>query len=354
MARIEFTPASLGREIESLQRKLHCAPRTLSNAHEVALGACEREAVLRLEKVVLYRYKPRSAVENRIPVLIVYALVNRPDMLDLQADRSLIQALLERGLDIYLIDWGYPDGSDQTLGLDDYICRYLHACVSHVMDASGRGGVNLLGVCQGGTFSICYGALYPERVANLITTVTPVDFHTRADLLSHLFRYVDISALADAGGNIPGDLLNMVFLALKPFRLGQQKYVHMLDSLDDEYATNLFMRMEKWIFDSPALAATAFREFADMFYQRNALVNGAVSIGGRDVRLSNLGMPILNIYAEQDHLVPPDSSLALSKYVSSDDYEALALPGGHIGLYVSSAAHKILPDSIESWLRARD
>jgi polyhydroxyalkanoate synthase len=142
-------------------------------------------------------------------------------------------------------------------------------------------------------------------------------------------------------------------LSLKPFRLGQQKYVHLLDSLDDEDATTLFMRMEKWIFDSPALAGAAFREFGRVFYQGNGLIKGSVVIGGRPVKLAQLTMPILNIYAESDHLVPPLASLALGDHAGTKDYEALGFPGGHIGLYVSSRAHAILPKAIDEWLLAR-
>ena len=213
--------------------------------------------------------------------------------------------------------------------------------------------MNLFGICQGGTFSTCYSALHPGKVRNLITTVTPIDFHTSDDMLSHLFRYVDVDALTDASGNLSGDLLNMVFLSLKPFRLAQQKYIHMLDTLDDADAMRMFMRMEKWIFDSPALAGRAFREFAREFYQRNGLVKNAITIGGRQVELGRLKMPVLNIYAENDHLVPPAASLALGQHVGTGDYTALGFPGGHIGLYVSTRAHKILPQAIDEWLSKR-
>ncbi|MDP6184287.1 MAG: class III poly(R)-hydroxyalkanoic acid synthase subunit PhaC [Gammaproteobacteria bacterium] len=353
MPRVRITPEKMRAEITELGRKLGAGVSTLQAAKDVELGACARREVFKIDNVVLYHYRARTARENPVPVLVVYALVNRPDMADLQHDRSLIRSLLDRGLDIYLIDWGYPDGADRALSLDDYICRYIDACVNFVSEANEVERINLLGICQGGTFSVCYSALYPEKVRNLIPTVTPIDFHTRDDMLSHLFRHVDVDLLVDSSGNISGDLLNLIFLSLKPFRLAQQKYVHMLDGLDDEEATRMFVRMEKWIFDSPALAGEAFRQFAGGFYQNNDLIKGNIEIGGRKVDLKALGMPILNIYARDDHLVPPPASLALGEYAGSDDYKALEFPGGHIGIYVSSRAHVVLPKAIQEWLGAR-
>ena len=353
MPRLKITPASLRAEMRELSRTMSGAAAILGDVRDVTLGSCAREVVYRHAGAVLYHYKPLAAVRQRTPLLIVYALVNRPDMVDLQADRSLMRSLLARGLDIYLIDWGYPDGADRELGLEDYIGRYIDSCVDAVAERAGVDQVNLFGICQGGTFSACYSAINPDKVRNLITTVTPIDFHTPDDMLSHLLRYVDVDLLTDANGNLSGDLLNAVFLSLKPFRLAQQKYIHMLDGLDDAAAMQMFMRMEKWIFDSPALAGRAFREFARDFYQRNGLVKNEITIGGRRVELERLTMPILNVYAENDHLVPPAASLALGNHIGNSDYTVLGFPGGHIGLYVSTRAHEVLPRAIDEWLAER-
>src|SRR5690349_5857836 len=132
----------------------------LANIGEVKIGGAAKDAVFREDKLTLYRYQPSPDVapEQRVrtPVLICYALVNRPYMMDLQVDRSVIRGLLQRGVDVYLIDWGYPDGADRYLGLSDYVLRYLHHCVDAVRRDSGCERINLLGVCQGGTMSLCY------------------------------------------------------------------------------------------------------------------------------------------------------------------------------------------------------
>jgi polyhydroxyalkanoate synthase len=350
---IRIRPDQAAEELREFGLKLNQGLRTLAEVGEIDVGATRKEAVYEEDKVVLYRFERRAQSVNPVPVLIVYALVNRPYMADLQEGRSLVRGLLEGGLDLYLIDWGYPDGGDRFLTLDDYINGYIDRCVDVIRRRHGIDRVNLLGICQGGTFSLCYAALHTGKVKNLITTVTPVDFHTPENLLGRWVRHVDVDLLVDTLGNVPGELMNWTFLSLKPFRLTGQKYLDLVRILDDPAQAKSFLRMEKWIFDSPDQAGEAFRQFVKDFYQENALIKGKVRIGDGRVDLKQITMPVLNIFASEDHLVPPAASMALERYVGTDDYTALEFPGGHIGLYVSSRAQKTLPPAICDWLGQR-
>ncbi len=349
----QMTPNAIINEIHEFNGKLAKGFNTLSNLDEINVGVSEKEAVYSEDKLVLYHFKARTKKQNSVPLLIVYALVNRPYMADLQDGRSMIQGLLDEGLDVYLIDWGYPDSADKFLTLDDYINGYINQCVDVICERHNRKNINMLGICQGGAFSLCYTALHQEKVKNLITTVTPVDFHTSDDLLSRMTRNIDVDQVVDTMGNISGDTLNMAFLSLKPYSLMGQKYVDLVNILDDEEKTMNFMRMEKWIFDSPDQAGEAYREFIKQFYQENGLVKGTVKIGNDIVDLAKIKIPVLNIYAMHDHLVPPDSSKALEGCVGSKDYESLEFPGGHIGIYVSGKAQKMIPPAVAKWIEKR-
>lgn len=356
---IQLNPANTLRELTEMQRKLVEGMRIMSRLrHEdVQVGTTPKEPVYREDKLVLYRYVPLVEQPFPIPVLIVYALVNRPAVADLQPDRSLVRNLLAQGIDVYLIDWGYPSRADRYLTLEDYIAGYVDACVDVVRERHGLEKINLLGICQGGTFSVCYAALYPEKVQNLVVMVAPIDFHATQDGRSGLLNLwglgLDVDRLVEATGNIPGELMNFGFLMLKPFQLNFQKYLDALDGMDDEQKLLNFLRMEKWIFDSPDLAGEAFRQFIKDFFQANKLIRGEVEIGGRRVDLRRITMPVLNIYAEQDHLVPPPSSIALGNYVGTEDYTVRGFPVGHIGMYVSGKAQRDLAPLIAGWLKAR-
>lgn len=350
---LNITPAGLAEEAMRLQQKLAAGLQVLREVDDVDFGATRREEVWRDGKVVLYRFIGEREPTVEVPLLIAYALVNRPYMVDLQDNKSLVRQLLARGQDVYIIDWGYPDRSDRFLDLEDYIERFIGGAVDHLREAYGIDAINLLGICQGGAFSLSYAALNPDKVRNLITMVTPVDFHTPDNMLSNWTRGMDVDLFVDTLGNVPADLMNMCYLTLKPWRLFVQKYVGMADILDDRAAMEDFLRMEKWIFDSPDQAGEAFRQFITMYYQRNGFVEGGIEIGGREVHLGMVEMPVLNIYAEQDHLVPPSASKPLRGLVGTGDYSELSFRGGHIGIYVSGRAQKEVPDAIHGWLAQR-
>jgi len=349
------------RELTELNRKVATGIDNLSRLREedLQVGVTPKEEVYREDNVVLYRYTPMVDRPFPIPVLIVYALVNRPYMVDLQEDRSLVRNLLKLGIDVYLIDWGYPTRGDCWLTLDDYINGYVNNCVDAVRGRTGLDRINLLGICQGGTFSLCYTALYPEKVKNLITMVAPVDFHVKDGLLNLWVGcgpgspQMNVDLLVNALGNIPGEFMNFGFLLMKPFELGLRKYLDLIELLDDDKKLLNFLRMEKWIFDSPDQAGEAYRQFMKDFYQENKLIKGEVKIGGKPVDLREVRVPVLNVYAEQDHLVPPASSIALVRYVGSADYTVKAFPVGHIGMYVSGKVQQDLPPTIANWLKER-
>jgi polyhydroxyalkanoate synthase len=324
----------------------------LAAAKDCAPGCSLKSLEWQSGKLRLYRYVPLAPASGAAPVLIVYALVNRPYMMDLQEDRSLIRALLNAGLDVYLIDWGYPDGADRFMTLGDYIDRLLAGCVDHVVAAHRLDALNLLGVCQGGVLSLCFAALHPRKVRNLITMVTPVDFHTPADLLSKWARKIDVAAWVGEG-NVAGDALNQLFLALSPFRLGQKKYLDLLLGNPDQVQVENFMRVERWIFDSPDQAGTAFQQFVTWFYQENRLARNLLDIDGRKVDLRRLTLPLLNLIGRKDHLVPRDASAALEQLAGSTDYTALEFDLGHIGMYISARAQREVPTAIVNWLAER-
>jgi polyhydroxyalkanoate synthase len=353
MTRLALDPARAAAEIAEFARRMAQASLELATLDVGREGCTPRTEAFRLEKTVLWRYEPSAPSGGLPPLVICYALVNRPYMLDLQPGRSLIRGLLARGLEVWLVDWGYPDRGDRRLSLDDYVNRHLGACIDHVRRERSADSVNLLGVCQGGTMSICHAALHPERVRNLVTMVTPVDFQTDDNLLSKWAQKLDVDRMVDVLGNVPGELLNAVFVALMPLRLTARKYAGLADIAEDRNALETFLRMERWIQDSPDQAGAAFREFIRSFFQENRLVRGGLAIGGRAVDPRAIACPILNIYATQDHLVPPSASRPLAGLTGSRDYTAFEFDGGHIGIYVSRGAQELLPRTIGEWLEAR-
>lgn len=134
------------------------------------------------------------------PLLVVYALINRETMLDLQPGRSVVERFLQAGIDLYMIDWGYPSRNDRFLGFDDHINGYMDNVVEVIRQRTGCPQVNLMGICMGGTFSVIYAALHPEKIRNLVTTVTPTNFDTDKGLLHVWMKHMDVDRMVDIYG----------------------------------------------------------------------------------------------------------------------------------------------------------
>lgn len=341
-------------EFTAMGAKLMKSYDTLNQIKEVDIATTPKTAVYSEDKLTLYRYDRDTEASYKTPVLIVYALVNTYKMLDIQPDRSYIKNLLGAGLDVYLIDWGFPKKGDQFLTIDDYVNGYINNCVDFVRKKNRTEKINILSICQGGTLSVIYSALYPDKVKNLVTHVTPIDFGGNDGLLFRWSKNTDFDKLVDANhGLIPGDFLNQGFDMLKPM-MKVQKQNSLANSLDDKDKLLNFLRMEKWISESPDQAGECFRQFMKDLYQQNKLVKGELEIGNKKVNLKNLTSPLLNIYATEDHLVPPTATIPLNDLVGSTDKELYSFKGGHIGVFVGGKSQKELAPAVTSWLKQRD
>ena len=329
---------------------------------DVAVGTTPKTEVFRQDKTTLYRYDRVTASSVKVPVLVAYGLVGRYTMADLQEDRSLVRNLLAQGVDLYAVDWGNPTRTDRWLTIDDYVDGYLGECVDFICRAHGVDQINLLGICEGGVFTVCYAALHPERVKNLIVTITPIDFHAdqadgRADhgfinLWTRSLTPEDIDRLIEANGNLPGELMSFVFSTMTPLASLTKYNLGMLDIIDDEKKLLNFLRMEKWLADRPDHPGEAAKQWLKDLYQQNKLVKNEFELGGRKVDLRRITMPVLNIYAHEDHIIPPQTSRALGPLVGTKDYSEIGLPGGHVGVFVSGKSQGVLGKGIVDWLKA--
>jgi polyhydroxyalkanoate synthase len=330
---------------------------------DVQVGTTPKREVWRQDKTRLFRYEPLAERSIRVPVLMAYGLVGRYTMADLQEDRSLVRNLLNKGVDLYAVDWGHPTRSDRWLRLEDYIDGYLNECVEFICREHKLDQITLLGICEGGVFSVCYAALHPERVKNLVITITPIDFHAdqdegRADhgfinLWTRSLTADDVDRLIEANGNLPGELMSYVFSLMTPGATLTKYNLGLFDAMEDEKKLLNFLRMEKWLADRPHHPGEAAKQWLKDLYQENKLVKGSFELGGRTVDLGNITMPVLNVFAKDDHIIPPGCSQALGGHVGTDDYTEIALPGGHVGVFVSGKSQGVLGTGIVDWLRDR-
>ncbi|SEE69485.1 polyhydroxyalkanoate synthase [Rhizobiales bacterium GAS191] len=351
-------------ELNQFSERAAKASGLLSQLHaeDVQLAQTPREEIARIGERVLYRITFRGPKRVTTPVLIVYAMVGRWTILDLQEDRSFVRNLVEAGCEIYVLDWGHPTPADRYDDFGDLVNLYMDSFVDEIRKREGLDKVNMLGICQGGVLSLLYSALHPDKVRNLVTLVTPVDFHADQtdERLNQGFMNVwtrslshdDVDMLIDILGNIPGEIGGAMFSMMTPFRSLAKYNLTLLEVGQDRDKLLNFLRMEKWLADRPAHPGEAARQWLKDLYQDNKLVKNELLIDGRKVDLKNLTMPILNIFSDSDHIIPSPSSRALRMAVGTSDYTEAPVKGGHIGVLVARSQEK-LREQIAGWLAVR-
>ena len=351
---VDLILSKLAEEAEKAGESAQKASDVLLESLETKIAVTPYDVVYEEDRVKLKHYKPTTEIQLKRPLLMVYALINRETMLDLQPGRSVVQNFLQEGIDFYMIDWGYPTRKDRYLTIDDHVNGYMDNIVDFILERHDLDKINLMGICMGGTFSVIYSALHPEKIKNLVTTVTPTNFDTDQGLLHIWMKDLDADRIVDTFGNIPGDIMNLGFLLLNPARLMIDKYVGFLENIDNKTFVENFIRMEKWIFDSPDVPGETFRQFIRDCYQKNLLIQSKMEVGGKRVDLKKITMPLLNYYGKYDHLVPPEACELLTSKVGSKDTEDVCLDTGHIGIYVSSKCQKVFAPKIARFLKDRE
>ena len=362
---IRITPDALLHEMQAFGEKLARGSKRLSalSEEQLAIATAPKEEVWRRDMVRLYRYTPTVDKPSRVPVLLAYALVGRYQMIDLEADRSFVRKLLAQGLDVYMVDWGLPKRAQRWLTIDDYVSGYLDDCVDVIRQRHGVDKIDLLGICQGGVFATCYAALFGHKIRNLVLTVTPIDFHGDVanpepgagymNLWARSLKPDDIDLLVDTLGSAPGAMVGFSFLMMNPLGNVTKYTTELVEILDDEAKLLNFLHMERWIADRPGHPGEVMRQWFKDLYQGNKLVRNELELGGRRVDLKNVTMPVLNVYAEGDVIIPNACTRGMQGVFGTKDYSELGVPGGHIGTFVGGKAQRILAPSIASWFRER-
>jgi polyhydroxyalkanoate synthase len=335
-------------------------PEAMETANEVEVGQTPSEVVYEENKLELLHYKPEEAgIEpeetHETPILIVYALINKPYILDLQPDRSVVRRLLEAGHDVYLIDWNEPSRLDQHLTLEDYVTRYIDNCVDVVRERSGKDAINVLGYCMGGTMSTMYAALYPEKVNALGLMAAGLCFENTGGVLEQWGseEYYDPDLVTETFGNVPADFLDVGFALMDPVDNYVSKYVRFAENVGDEEFVENFSRMERWLDEGIDVAGAAYDQFLEDIYQENKLYKNELSLGDRRVDIDEIAMPVLQIIGEYDHLIPAGASKPFNDVVGSDDVTTIEYSTGHIGLSVSSSSHAEVWPQVSEWYADR-
>ncbi|GAC1581450.1 MAG: alpha/beta fold hydrolase [Candidatus Dormibacteria bacterium] len=321
---------------------------------DAQIGQAPRDIVWTHRGTTLYRYRS-SRRDRPVPILLVFALINRPEIFDLRRGNSFVEYLLTEGFDVFLVDWGVPDEEDADMGLADFVCDELHWAVRETLRCSGQEELSLLGWCIGGTLCAMYCALHPAgAVRNAVLLTTPID--PSGSLYS---RWVggeefDPELIADSFGSIPGGGIDWANKLMKPVTNHVTTYRRLFRGILDGQDPRLsYQAMAKWVADNPPFPGRAYREWITWMYKENRLVGGRLRLRGRRVDLRAIEQNLLVVTAGADHIAPPQGTMPLLDLVASKDVTHLDRPGGHIGLMAGSKAKNEIWPELADWLSER-
>ncbi len=340
-------------EMKEMYRKLEKTRAVLNSAGSIEVGKTPYEVLDETRTYRLLHYQQMVSKTAKTPILVVYALINKSYVLDLQPDKSWVRSLLSQGFDVYLIDWKTPTAADKYVSFDDYVNSHIDDCVNIVLKKTKEDKLTLHGYCMGASMSIMYTTLHQEKVRNLAVIAPVVDTEKDTTVIGSLAKNMDVDKMLSVLGNLPPEQLYSCYAALKPFKQGVNKYFNLVQNIDNDQFVGNFLRIEKWLYDTPPIAGETFRQWIGDIYQKNLLVKNELKLGDEIIDLSRITVPLLNIVADEDHLVSPQCSAPLNDMVSSVDRRLMRFHTGHVGLIASLYSQNNVLPKVGQWLTAR-
>jgi len=325
----------------------------LSRGNHISVGDTPNDIVSETRLYRLLHYHSLVKRVSSTPILVVYALVNRSYVLDLQPNKSWIRHLLMQGFDVYLLDWKSPARIDKYVSFDDYVNSYIDDCVEIVQNNNSSDKITLHGYCMGSSMSAMYTSLHQEKIQNLVTIAPVIDTSKDTTVIANISKQMDIDKLVSYIGYLPPEKLYECYAILKPFKQGVNKYYNLVENIDNESFVQNFLRIEKWLYDTPPIAGETIKQWINDIYKKNLLVKNQFRLGTAIVNLKKINVPLLNIVAEEDHLVSPECSVPLNEVVSSEDKRLIRFHTGHVGLIASSYSQNNVLPKVGQWIKSR-
>jgi poly[(R)-3-hydroxyalkanoate] polymerase subunit PhaC len=349
--------AALGARMRAMvDRAIQTGVKTFqyATAGPAKVGLTQKTLIYERGTLQLYHYRPLASELYRVPVLLVMATTNKAFVFDLLPGQSMVEFLLKRGFDVFVIDWNAPTPEERGLTLEDYTQDFIPACVSKVQQATGERDVSIIGYCMGGVLSLIYASTHADGpLKNLVCMTTPVDWSQMGiTTVWNDPRYFDVDQVADTLGVVLADFVRQMFEMQRPAQrvAGQLRLTEQI--WNDEFVRS-YRAFERWGDETLPLAGEYLRQMTKELSWGNKLFKGELVVGGREAKLANIRVPVLSVVAEHDHLAPRESTKPLLELVSTSDKEEILLKGGHVSLIAGPNAIRRMWPRLERWLAVR-
>lgn len=287
------------------------------------------------------------------PLIIVPSLVNRSYIFNLNAQRSFVAWAAQRGVAVYLLDWGDVT-QGEGLGINEVLFEVITGAVKHVSEKHNAQKPNMLGYCVGGILTLGAAQAVSEDVGKIILLASPWDFHHPALELSSRVRSWSPFALASISdkGYLPEQWMQALFASLEP-DASVQKFIKFANMEQGSEQAKLFTDVEDWLNDNVDISSDLAQHFLQKWFAENALVKNSWHLDGVHIDVSSITNEILIVASTGDHLVPYDCAMTVLNTLVSARCEVHRHECGHIGFIAGRNAVEAVWEPMLAWMQKK-
>ena len=284
------------------------------------------------------------------PVRLVYAQINRFNIMDLTTEKSVVKNLMSNGLDVYLLKWDDLSYYNSNSTFENYI-EYIDEAIKLISSKTSIDKIPIIGYCWGGTISLVYSSLFPKNVLSLTLVASPIDFSKDSSMLAQWSKSLELDKIIDELGHMKGTLLDIAFILRNPPRNLFDKYLKLFQKIDDPEFVELFFAVERWLNNTPDIPGPFHKKFINSLYKENSLIKGNLALFENDlINLKKINFPVMTVTAVNDELVSFESTEAVSDYIESH-VKKIQVTGGHVGLCIGKKAHAKVWPQVAEWIK---
>ena len=305
------------------------------------LAVTPGKVIFQNELIQLIQYAPTTGEVYERPLLVVPPWINKFYILDLVPEKSFVKWAVDQGFTVFLVSWVNPDARLSVKTFEDYMQQGILAAVEAINRQLGIHSINALGYCVGGTLlasTLAYMAAKGDnRIASASFLAAQVDFSKAGDLLVFIddAQLKALEEMMAERGFLDGSRMAAVFNMLRP------------RDLIWPYVVNNYLLGKKpfpfdllyWNSDSTRLPAANHAFYLREFYHLNRLSKGEMQLGGVNLDLSKIKIPIYELATKEDHIAPAESVFLGSKLFGGPVRFVMA-GSGHIAGVVNPPGKK--------------
>ena len=301
------------------------------------VAATAGSVVFRAEEFELIQYAPRTEKVWSVPLLIVPPVVNKFYILDISPGHSMIEYLVDQGVQVFTISWRNPTAAQKDWGLDTFGRAVLNA-LEAVEKITETTRTHLLAACSGGMLAAtsadhlaATGDL--DRVASLGLMVTVLDQSKAGFMAAAVDEEVAkiATALSARKGYLDGRSLAEVFAWLRPADLVWRYWVNnYIEGKSPPPFDVLF-----WNADTTRMPAALHRDMVKMAIHNVLARPGAVSMLGTPVDLTRLTLDSYVVAGIDDHISPWQACYRSAQLLGSEHLRFVLSTSGHIASIIN-------------------